>query len=70
MKKCWINACFYMLVCQNCGNKFKISSVEKIRNGCNPVPVTSGDKTETGDIITISGEFLNQNKILFEDWKR
>jgi len=57
------------LVCQNCGNRFNISKVEKIKNGCNPVPVLVGDKTDNGDTITIAGEFLAQNVYLFKNWK-
>lgn len=58
------------LVCQNCGNRFKISNIEKQKNGCNPVPITSEYKTEDDNKITISGEYLDANKELFEDWKR
>lgn len=58
------------LVCQNCGNRFKISQVEKIKNGCNPVPIMNTDKTEDDNTITISGAFLTANKELFADWKR
>lgn len=59
-----------VLVCQNCGNRFKISQVEKEKNGCNPVPILSSDKTENDSTITISGKFLNDYKVLFTDWKR
>ena len=58
------------LVCQNCGNRFKISQIEKEKNGCNPVPILSSDKTEDDSTITISGKFLIENKELFADWKR
>jgi len=58
------------LVCQNCGNRFSISKIEKQKNGCNPVPITSEYKTEDDNTVTISAEFLDAAKVLFEDWKR
>lgn len=58
------------LVCQNCGNRFKISQVERVKNGCNPVPVSEGDKTDNGTTITISKDFLAQNAPLFSNWKK
>jgi Predicted membrane protein len=58
------------LVCQNCGNRFKISQVEKEKNGCNPVPVSEADKTDNGSTITISKAFLAQNAALFSNWKK
>lgn len=58
------------LVCQNCQNRFNISKIEKIKNGCNPVPITSEYKTETDTTITIQAAFLDENKELFADWKR
>jgi hypothetical protein len=58
------------LVCQNCGNRFKASQVEKIKGGCNPVPIMKDNKTEDGTNITISKDFLVQNKELFSNWKK
>ncbi|MGX8701709.1 DUF2318 domain-containing protein [Caproiciproducens sp.] len=58
------------LVCQNCGNRFQISQVEKQKNGCNPVPIPEDGKTDGGTTITISKDFLQQSKTLFENWKR
>ena len=57
------------LVCQNCKNRFKISQVEKIKGGCNPVPILDGNKTDDGTNVTISGNYLEQNKDLFAKWK-
>ena len=54
------------LVCQNCGNRFKISQIEKMKNGCNPVPITGKEKTDNGDTITISGGELAKYKSFFE----
>ncbi|MCX7614563.1 MAG: DUF2318 domain-containing protein [Clostridiales bacterium] len=58
------------LVCQNCGNRFKIGQVEKEKNGCNPVPILESDKTSDNTSITISEDFLNANKELFSNWKK
>jgi len=58
------------LVCQNCGNRFKTSQVEKIKGGCNPVPITKENKTEDSSTITISKDFLVSNKGLFGNWKK
>ncbi len=54
------------LVCQNCSNRFKISQIEKIKNGCNPVPITEEEKTDNGDTITITGDNLAKYKNFFE----
>ncbi len=59
-----------VLVCQNCGNRFRTSDVEKVKGGCNPVPVLTEDKIVTDDTITISAEFLQKAKVLFSNWKR
>jgi hypothetical protein len=56
------------LVCQNCGNRFRTSEVEKIKGGCNPVPILESDKTDNGSNIVISAEFLQQNEQLFTQW--
>lgn len=58
-----------VLVCQNCGNRFSADQVEKIKGGCNPVPIMKENKTEDGTNITISKEFLAQNVGLFINWK-
>jgi uncharacterized membrane protein len=58
------------LVCQNCGNVFGIDDIEVIKGGCNPVPIFTENKTENEEFITISGNFLAENKGYFERWKR
>jgi uncharacterized membrane protein len=59
-----------VVVCQNCGNRFSMDMIEQQRGGCNPVPIMKGDKTENNDTITISKDFIAQNKALFtEDWR-
>jgi uncharacterized membrane protein len=59
-----------VLVCQNCGNRFRMSQVEKRSGGCNPVPIFPDNKTVTGTSITISKEYLAQAKQVFAKWKR
>ncbi len=40
-----------VFVRQNCGNRFRVDQVEKIKGGCNPVPILEGDKTDLGAAI-------------------
>jgi len=57
-----------VVVCQNCGNRFSMDMIEEQRGGCNPVPID--EKTENDETITISKDFITQNKGLFtENWK-
>lgn len=59
-----------VLVCQNCGNKFKMDMVEQQRGGCNPIPIMQENKTDDGTNITISKDFIENNKELFpSNWK-
>ncbi len=58
------------LVCQNCSNRFKISQIEKEKNGCNPVPILEENKTDDGQTITIDASFLTQNTEYFSNWKK
>lgn len=58
-----------VLVCQNCGNRFEANQIEKIRGGCNPVPIMQENKIDDGTNITISKDFLAQNTDLFSNWK-
>lgn len=57
------------LVCQNCGNRFHIDQVEKIKGGCNPVPILEADKKDTGESITISTDYMLDQKPYFSRWK-
>jgi len=59
-----------LLVCQNCGNRYRMSQVERQAGGCNPVPIFPANKTVTSDTITISREYLRQAKAIFERWRR
>jgi hypothetical protein len=58
------------LVCQNCGNRFKMDMVEQQRGGCNPVPITKDEKKDDGTNITIPKDLIEKNKELFtSNWK-
>lgn len=59
-----------VLVCQNCGNRFKMSQVEIESGGCNPWPIFDKNKTVTDESITISYDFLKESKKIFANWKR
>jgi uncharacterized membrane protein len=59
-----------VLVCQNCGNRFRMSQVEVRSGGCNPVPIFPQNKTVTDTAITISKEFLKEAKAIFARWRR
>ncbi|MDR2740773.1 MAG: DUF2318 domain-containing protein [Treponema sp.] len=59
-----------VLVCQNCGNRFRMSQVEVRSGGCNPVPVFKDQKTVTATTITIPQDFLKEAKAIFARWKR
>lgn len=58
------------LVCNNCGNRFRIDKVEKIKYGCNPIPILPENKKDDGKYITISKDLLVKNSAYFQNWKR
>lgn len=57
------------LVCQNCGNTFGFDDIAVTRGGCNPVPITEEERAEQDGNLVISGSYLNDASILFENWK-
>jgi uncharacterized membrane protein len=59
-----------VLVCQNCGNRFRMSQVGLRSGGCNPVPIGGAYRTETATTITISKNFLKEAKVIFARWRR
>jgi uncharacterized membrane protein len=59
-----------VLVCQNCGNRFRMSQVEMRSGGCNPVPIFAANKTVTDTDITISKAYLKEAKQIFARWRR
>ena len=59
-----------VLVCQNCGRRFRMSQVERQAGGCNPAPIFPANKTVTDSTITISMEYLSQARGIFASWKQ
>ena len=59
-----------VLVCQNCGNRYRMNQIERQAGGCNPVPIFPANKTVTNATITISREYLKQARGIFAAWKR
>lgn len=57
------------IVCQNCGNAYTSEEVEVITGGCNPVPITKENKTESDDTITINRGLLEEYQSIFANWK-
>lgn len=58
-----------VLVCQNCGNRFKMDEVEVVRGGCNPVPIFNEMKEVTDTTITIPKELFAEAEGIFANWK-
>ena len=56
-----------VLVCQNCGNRFALSSVGKASGGCNPKPV-AGYESDGAQLI-VPKEVLVQAAPSFKNWK-
>jgi len=59
-----------IFVCQNCGNRFRLDQIEKIKGGCNPIPILGQDKTDLGDSIGISRQYLESVAPYFANWKK
>jgi uncharacterized membrane protein len=59
-----------VLVCQNCGKRFRLSQIEISSGGCNPVPIFPANKTVNAESITIPQSYLRQAKGIFAQWKR
>jgi uncharacterized membrane protein len=59
-----------VLVCQNCGNRFRMSQVGVRSGGCNPIPIFEDYKTVTDTAITIPLDFLREARAVFARWKR
>lgn len=58
------------IVCQNCGNVFTADQVGLESGGCNPVPITTTQRTETDGQISVPGEVMKQASGIFKTWKR
>lgn len=59
-----------VFICQNCGNQFRLDQIEKIKGGCNPIPILGKDKTDLGDSIGISKQYLASVAFYFARWKK
>jgi uncharacterized membrane protein len=59
-----------VLVCQNCGKRFRLTQVEVSSGGCNPVPIFPANKTQDSEKIVISRAYLAQAKQIFARWKK
>lgn len=59
-----------IFICQNCGNQFRLDQIEKIKGGCNPIPVLGKDKTDLGDSIGISKQYLTSVAYYFANWRK
>jgi len=58
-----------LLVCQNCGNRYRMGQLERRAGGCNPVPIFPANKTVSSSTITISKEYLKQSREFFTGWR-
>lgn len=58
-----------VLICQNCGNRFRMSDVEVTRGGCNPVPISNDMKEVTDATITIPKALFAEAEGIFANWK-
>jgi uncharacterized membrane protein len=59
-----------VLVCQNCGNRFKMDQVEVAKGGCNPVPIFKDSKEVTDSSIIISKDIFVEAEGIFKNWKK
>jgi len=59
-----------IFICQNCGNRFRLDQIEKIKGGCNPIPILGKEKTDLGDSIGISRQYLASVAHYFANWKK
>lgn len=59
-----------ILTCQNCGNRYLADQVGIERGGCNPIPIVEGDYVNSEENLVISADFMQENELLFKNWKR
>lgn len=57
------------LECQNCGNRFPLSSVGEAAGGCNPMPVEAYQANADGS-VTIPESELTRGTAAFANWKK
>lgn len=59
-----------VFTCNNCGNRYSLDMIEQERGGCNPIPISSSEKSVTENEILIKEELLEENVDLFKNWKK
>lgn len=53
-------------ICQNCKNSFATDSIGKERGGCNPIPITTDERIDEENTITIKKDFIESHAENFE----
>lgn len=49
-------------ICQNCKNSFATDNIGKERGGCNPIPITTDERIDVENTITITKQFIESYK--------
>ena len=49
-------------ICQNCGNSFSTDNIGKERGGCNPIPITTDERIDGDNTITLTKQFIEGYK--------
>ena len=49
-------------ICQNCKNSFVTDNIGKERGGCNPIPITTDERIDGENTITITKQFIESYK--------
>lgn len=49
-------------ICQNCKNSFATDNIGKERGGCNPIPITTDERIDRENTITITKQFIESYK--------
>ena len=49
-------------ICQNCKNSFATDNIGKERGGCNPIPITTDERIDGENTITITKQFIESYK--------
>lgn len=51
------------------GSQFAIDQIGESGGGCNPIPISSSDHTQTDDEIQIPYTYLSNYESAFSNWK-
>ena len=49
-------------ICQNCKNSFATDNIGNERGGCNPIPITTDERIDGENTITITKQFIESYK--------